>query len=111
MVCDGPHDDFQLFVVCRVGLGKRKAHFQEVGPSKRAALREEVRVMCGSSSGLYNIRGGFIALRVAQNGQASLHSPFILFFMCCLVDNADMYFPKLQILLPKRKQTPVIFLV
>ncbi|KAL0032345.1 hypothetical protein WJX79_006173 [Trebouxia sp. C0005] len=50
-------------------LGKRKGQSHGAGPSKRAAVRQEVRVTCGSSSGVYDITRGCIALRAAQHGQ------------------------------------------
>ncbi len=54
---------------CRAKLGKRKGQSHGAGPSKRAAVRQEVRVTCGSSSGVYDITRGCIALRAAQHGQ------------------------------------------
>ncbi|KAL0049880.1 hypothetical protein WJX82_011620 [Trebouxia sp. C0006] len=53
----------------RAKLGKRKGKSHGAGPSKRAAVRQEVRVTCGSSSGVYDITRGCIALRAAQHGQ------------------------------------------
>ncbi|KAL0034314.1 hypothetical protein WJX77_008756 [Trebouxia sp. C0004] len=53
----------------RNNLGKRKGHSHGAAPAKRAAVRQEVRVTCGSSSGMYDITRGCIALRAAQHGQ------------------------------------------
>lgn len=62
---------------CRNKLGKRKGQSHGAGPSKRAAVRQEVRVTCGSSSGVYDITRGCIALRAAQHGQVCfVHSLF-----------------------------------
>ncbi len=62
---------------CRNKLGKRKGHSHGAAPSKRAAVRQEVRVTCGSSSGVYDITRGCIALRAAQHGQVCFTHSFI----------------------------------
>jgi len=66
---------------CRNKLGKRKGHSHGAAPSKRAAVRQEVRVTCGSSSGVYDITRGCIALRAAQHGQVCFTHSFIHSFI------------------------------
>ncbi len=73
---EGGHTAIGPVLCCRNKLGKRKGQSHGAGPSKRAAVRQEVRVTCGSSSGVYDITRGCIALRAAQHGQVCFSHSF-----------------------------------
>ena len=68
---------------------KRKGYSLEAASSKRAAVSQEVRVTCGSSSGVYDIRRGCIALRAAQNGQVGTLLTLLQPWFLCRADSAD----------------------
>ena len=89
------HTVTRPMLCCRAKLGKRKGQSHGAGPSKRAAVRQEVRVTCGSSSGVYDITRGCIALRAAQHGQvcfthSSIHPLIQCVHSSCLYSSPEV---------------------